>query len=358
MTKYEDHFGLVSDEAAKKYFEEECDMGVVEDEGVALYVLRDGTMIGDPNDQEWGERGTDHRAAMGMISEGKDFYTGGDTERAWAALHAKTGMIRYVPESGEALIAEGQDLTDAQQEFVQETGASVDRYVKGLDKGQWLSREDIDEHMTSKEAKKIAHDKEEVKIHHLDDVALDQLVKSSYWQVRKQVADYSDRDQDFDQLVSDEEESVRRSVAYHGRDKDLDQLVNDGNHTVRVAVAGQGRDKDLDQLVSDPNPDVRRAVAEQGRDQDLDQLVSDADDYVRFAVAMEGRDKDLDQLVSDPYWLIRRHVAEVGREQDLAILVNDKDKDVRNAANSAQAKKLEEVRREKAQQLARQGLDR
>lgn len=129
MTDYEDANGYVSDEEIKRYFAEELEMGKTDNPYEALYILRDGTLISSIDD--YGDRSEDHRAITGLISEGDDYYRTSDgANKFWSALHEKTGVIRVVPETGEALIAVNQKLSPAQQEIVKNYDLRVDEYVK------------------------------------------------------------------------------------------------------------------------------------------------------------------------------------------------------------------------------------
>lgn len=129
MTDYEDTNGYVSDEAIKRYFAEELEMGQTDNPYEALYILRDGTMIGSIDD--YGNRSEDHRAITGLISEGDDYYhTSDGANKFWSALHEKTGVIRVVPETGEALIAVNQKLSPVQQEIIEDYDLRVDEYVE------------------------------------------------------------------------------------------------------------------------------------------------------------------------------------------------------------------------------------
>lgn len=88
--------------------------------------------------------------------------------------------------------------------------------------------------------------------------------------------------------------------AYFALNEELDQLVKNEDVSVRMGVAWRGRDCDLDKLVFDPSPDVRKVVAEQERPQDLDILLHDLDPDVRRTVAKNGSQKQLEKMVTDP----------------------------------------------------------
>ena len=86
---------------------------------------------------------------------------------------------------------------------------------------------------------------------------LEELVKDSDWEVRKQVAKHK-IDNLLDILVKDEHPEVRASVLIsHRRDKDLDILVNDEDFAIRAIIARFGRRQDLEKLQFDKNKEVR-----------------------------------------------------------------------------------------------------
>lgn len=101
----------------------------------------------------------------------------------------------------------------------------------------------------------------------------------------------SDLSKMLDALVSDENPSVRVSVARQGYG--LDILVHDNDPQVRCAVAERGYA--LDELAKDDSWLVRRAVAKQGFA--LNYFVNDEDARVRSVVVFQGY--GLDKLVND-----------------------------------------------------------
>lgn len=124
---YENSRGQVSDTAIKKYMK---DNGISSTKNPleAIYALRDGTMIS--GNFEYGSRGDDHRIISGLIKEGENFNRSSeDQNKFWQQLQAKTSMIMLVPESKEALKAEGQQLTPMQKSIVAKSGYKVEDYT-------------------------------------------------------------------------------------------------------------------------------------------------------------------------------------------------------------------------------------
>lgn len=78
----------------------------------ALAILSDGTMIS--GDFDCGIRGLDHNA-LTTETEG------------WDDLH-NAGVIRLVPESGVALIAVGQELSDDQENLLNASEFQIEVY--------------------------------------------------------------------------------------------------------------------------------------------------------------------------------------------------------------------------------------
>lgn len=141
MSEYEKSNGFVTDSALHKWIEDN-DLEITKDITEALYIMRDGTMISG-TDAETGIRGLDHMCAQDIISEGetKNLYgSGNGVENFWKALHAKTGLIRYVPETKVALIGEHQNLTDSQNKVLnQENNYKIEPYVPLAPEKNWLN---------------------------------------------------------------------------------------------------------------------------------------------------------------------------------------------------------------------------
>lgn len=124
---YENSRGQVSDTAIKKYMKDN-DISSTTNPLEAIYALRDGTMIS--GNFEYGSRGDDHRIISGLIKEGDNFNRSSeDQNKFWQQLQAKTSMIMLVPESKEALKAEGQQLTPLQKSIVARGGYKVEDYT-------------------------------------------------------------------------------------------------------------------------------------------------------------------------------------------------------------------------------------
>ena len=69
----------------------------------------------------------------------------------------------------------------------------------------------------------------------------------------------------------------KKTLATIGHPKHLDQLVSDEDPSVRLAVAEHGNDSHRDKLVSDKHPDVRVAVARHGNKDHATKLLKDKD---------------------------------------------------------------------------------
>ena len=142
MSDYEDSKGYVTDEALHEWIKDD-ELEVTDNINEALYIMRDGTMISG-TDSETGIRGLDHMCAQDIISEGntRNLYgSGNGVEKFWQALHAKTGLIRYAPETETALIGEGQELTDEQLKALSSADYKIENYTKLADEANWLNNE-------------------------------------------------------------------------------------------------------------------------------------------------------------------------------------------------------------------------
>lgn len=142
MSDYEDSKGYVTDEALHKWIKDD-ELEVTDNINEALYIMRDGTMISG-TDSETGIRGLDHMCAQDIISEGntRNLYgSGNGVEKFWQALHAKTGLIRYAPETETALIGEGQELSDEQFKALSSADYKIENYTKLADEANWLNNE-------------------------------------------------------------------------------------------------------------------------------------------------------------------------------------------------------------------------
>lgn len=87
----------------------------------ALFILNDGAFL--DGIFECGVRGEDHH---GMLS----FFDGMNIPESqqWRTLHLKYGVIRLVPETGEALVAKGQRLSRYQKNVIKKLGLKREAY--------------------------------------------------------------------------------------------------------------------------------------------------------------------------------------------------------------------------------------
>ena len=108
---------LSDDEIVRKF--EDAGLETTNNPREAIYLLRDGTLISGFYE---GIRSEDHRCAECLFN---------DTNRYdpyfWDKLFETTGMAILHPETEKALIGKGQQLTEAQQEVLDELGYWVNR---------------------------------------------------------------------------------------------------------------------------------------------------------------------------------------------------------------------------------------
>ncbi|WP_353856762.1 hypothetical protein [Bacillus sp. Bos-x628] len=86
----------------------------------AIYMLADGSMIS--GDFDYGVRGTDHHMIECVMDS--DRYD----DNFWDDVHTQLNIIRLVPETEIALIKEGQELTEEQQEILKEYSYELEVY--------------------------------------------------------------------------------------------------------------------------------------------------------------------------------------------------------------------------------------
>lgn len=86
----------------------------------AIYILYNGELIS--GDFDYGVRSTDHR--MIECTMEIDRYTPG----FWDEVHERFSLVRLVPESGYALIKQGQQLSKAQKLILARTNYILEEY--------------------------------------------------------------------------------------------------------------------------------------------------------------------------------------------------------------------------------------
>lgn len=109
---------LNNDQIVEVILEEGYSM--TDDLNEAIYMLTDGRMIS--GDFDCGMRGTDHRMIECVIDGNR--YEG---SAFWDRVH-EAGLIRMVPETNYALISEGQELTEEQQELINNSDYEIEVY--------------------------------------------------------------------------------------------------------------------------------------------------------------------------------------------------------------------------------------
>lgn len=87
----------------------------------AIYILADGQMIS--GDFDCGVRGTDHRM-IDCVADGDRY----DGEDFWNNVHNDFQLVRLVPETQIALIIEGQELTEEQEEILNNSSYEIEVY--------------------------------------------------------------------------------------------------------------------------------------------------------------------------------------------------------------------------------------
>lgn len=134
MTKfgYGNFRGEITDTEISEFMEANG-LGVTIYPDKALFINPDGDLINSKEDERQADgRTEDHRIVSDIIAEGE--YMDTNPGLFWGAFHDKTRMIRYVPESNEALIEENQVPTTFQRDTLEKlvTDTLLKMHIKGL----------------------------------------------------------------------------------------------------------------------------------------------------------------------------------------------------------------------------------
>lgn len=160
-----------------------------------------------------------------------------------------------------------------------------------------------------------------------------------------------------DNMIDDEDEGVRYSIARMGITRHIDALINDESAYVKMAIAYKGQERHLEHLLNDESPDVLRLIVS-NQNATLPQLQTIAhrekhpsvlealmqrgvyheffidgpiDSRLKIFAAIKGYSHD--RLSRDEYSFTREVVAEYTRDMDiLNRLLEDEDSDVAFAA--------------------------
>lgn len=138
MAKPNSELTQLTDEQIRDYATEGPD-NLTDNIDEAIFLLRDGTMIS--GEYEGGYRSVDHNILTGVSPE----IISGDPE-LWSKIHAVTGVVRLVAESHQALIMEGQELTEEQRKALAGSDYEVAAYTPAISSEQAQERKADDSH--------------------------------------------------------------------------------------------------------------------------------------------------------------------------------------------------------------------
>lgn len=133
-------------------------------------------------------------------------------------------------------------------------------------------------------------------------------------------------------LKRDEDEVVRRAVAYRLPREQLGELMHDPDREVRITVADRLPVGQLEQMAEDPDYMVRAYVVQRIAPGRLFRFIRDDDRQVRKFVAQRLPEESLGLMSTDPEPEVRRLVAARLTGDDLLDLLHDCDWTVRLAA--------------------------
>ncbi|MHC8286917.1 4Fe4S-binding leucine-rich repeat protein [Pseudomonas sp. XS1P51] len=133
-------------------------------------------------------------------------------------------------------------------------------------------------------------------------------------------------------LKQDEDEVVRRAVAYRLPREQLGELMHDPDREVRITVADRLPVEQLEQMAGDLDYLVRAYVVQRIAPGRLFRFIRDDDRQVRKFVAQRLPEESLGLMSTDPEPEVRRLVAARLSGDDLLDLLHDSDWTVRLAA--------------------------
>ncbi|NOU14086.1 MAG: (Fe-S) protein, partial [Methylococcaceae bacterium] len=123
-------------------------------------------------------------------------------------------------------------------------------------------------------------------------------------------------------LIYDEDEVVRRAVAYRLPQAQLNQLIDDPDREVRMTVADRIAIEELEKLANDKDYIVRLTVAKRLPVGRLFRFTQDKDAEVRKAVAERLPEVSLGLMIHDDSPDVRRIIAERMGPSDAVTLLN------------------------------------
>lgn len=111
-------------------------------------------------------------------------------------------------------------------------------------------------------------------------------------------------------LIHDEDEVVRRAIAYRIPIELLDPLITDPDREVRITVADRLPEVSLALMAQDPERDVRRIVARRMPAEMAMMMLNDSEWMIRFEAAMNVEPAAHEVLRNNPETEIRALVIE------------------------------------------------
>lgn len=156
----------------------------------------------------------------------------------------------------------------------------------------------------------------------------DSYLEDSFWETRAIAIRYASQ-QRLIGLINDEDEVVRRAVAYRLPIEDLELLAKDQDREVRITVADRLPLNKVEIMVDDDDYLVRVYVARRLAPGRLFRMMCDKDDQVRRVVAERISPMSLAMMIHDNNAMVRKVVAERIDPDNLVELINDSDWTIR-----------------------------
>lgn len=156
-------------------------------------------------------------------------------------------------------------------------------------------------------------------------------LQDPFWERRAIAARYAP-EKALQALGDDEDEVVRRVVAFRLPATQLTTWINDPDREVRMTVASRIDPAHLESMANDPDYIVRLGVAKRLPPGRLFRFIKDDDIQVRKLVAERLPEVSLGLMADDPAETVRRIVVERMNAEDAVMFLHDSDLLVRYTA--------------------------
>ena len=176
-------------------------------------------------------------------------------------------------------------------------------------------------------------------------------LRDEFWERRAIAVRYAPVDA-LDRMIADEDEAVRRAVAYRLPREQLHLLMNDADREVRITVADRIPENQLEAMADDRDYLVRAYVVQRLPVGRLFRFIRDPDLQVRKIVARRLPEESLGLMGNDSEPEVRRIVASRLQGDDVVPLLEDSDWTVRlEAVKNAPVSVLKQITDEEDEEV-------